>query len=41
MYQVLIQGCHSIFKSGPAEEANECRRHERGESMRGGLFPLS
>ena len=35
------QGRRRVFKSGPAEEAIECRRHERGESTRGGLFPLS
>ena len=29
------QGRRRVFKSGPAEEAIECRTHERG------LFPLS
>ena len=38
---MFLQGCRRVFKSGPAEEAIECRRHERGESVRGGLFPLS
>ena len=33
------QGRRRVFKSGPAEEAIECRRHERGENTRGGLFP--
>ena len=33
------QGRRRVFKSGPAEEAIECRGHERGESTRGGLFP--
>ena len=32
-----FQGRRRIFKSGPAEEIIECRRHERGESTRGGL----
>ena len=34
------QGRRRVFKSGPAEEAIECRRHERGESTRwGGYSP--
>ena len=36
-----MQGRRRVFKSGPAEEAIECRRHEMGESTRGGLFPFS
>ena len=32
-----IKGRRRVFKSGPAEEIIECRRHERGESTRGGL----
>ena len=31
------QGHRRVFKSGPAEEIIECRRHERRESTRGGL----
>ena len=31
-----IQGRPRVFKSGPAEEIIEFRRHERGESTRGG-----
>ena len=34
-----FQGRRRIFKSGPMEEAIECRRHERGESTRGGDIP--
>ena len=34
------QGRRRVFKSGPAEEAIECRSHERGESTRVGLSPL-
>ena len=30
-----VQGRRRIFKSGPAKEIIECRRHERGESTRG------
>ena len=37
---VRIQGRRRIFKSGPAEEAIECRRHERGEHERGITPPL-
>ena len=33
------QGRRPVFKSGPAEEAIKCRRHERGESTRG-VSPL-
>ena len=37
---ILIQGRRRVFKSGPAKEAIECRRHEGGGgSARGGLFP--
>ena len=37
-----LQGRRRVFQSGPAEEAIECRRHERGESTRVGLInPLS
>ena len=35
-----MQGRRRVFKSGPAEEIIECRRHNKGESTRGGL-PLS
>ena len=35
------QGRGRLLKSGPAEEVIECQRHERLESTRGGLFPLS
>ena len=31
------QGRRRVFKSGQAEEIIECRRHERGESTKGGL----
>ena len=34
-YEGTTQARRRVFKSGPAEEAIECRRHERG-----GLFPL-
>ena len=27
---LYVQGRHRVFKSGPAEEAMECPRHERG-----------
>ena len=37
--RLCYQGRRRVFKSGPAEEAIECRGHERGESTRGGLFP--
>ena len=30
----IVQGRRRVFKSGPAEEIIECRRHERGESTR-------
>ena len=33
---LITQGRRRVLKSGPAEEAIECRRHEGG-----GLFPLS
>ena len=33
------QGRRRVFKSGPAEEAIECRRHESGESTRGDHSP--
>ena len=36
----MSQGRRRVFKSGPAEEATECRRHERG-IIEGGLSPLS
>ena len=36
---VILQGRRRVFKSDPAEEAIECRRHERGESTRGGYSP--
>ena len=36
---VISQGRRRIFKSGPAEEVIECRRHEMGESTRGGHSP--
>ena len=35
-----MQGRRRLFKSGPAEEAIECRRHERGDyspSRKGGF----
>ena len=32
------QGRRRIFKSGPAEEAIECRRQERGECTSGGII---
>ena len=35
-YKLLQQGRRRVFKSGPAEEIIECRRHVRGESTRGG-----
>ena len=28
-----------VVESGPAEVSGECRRHERGESTRGGISP--
>ena len=31
---MCYQGRRRVFKSGPAEEAVECRRHEMGESTR-------
>ena len=34
-----LQGRRRAFKSGPAEDVNECRRHERGEHE-GGLEGL-
>ena len=34
-----FQGRRCVFKSGPAEETFECRRHEREESTRGGIIP--
>ena len=37
----ITQGRRRIFKSGPAVEAVECRRHMRGGSTIGGLLPLS
>ena len=37
---LIMQGRRRIFKSGPAEEIVECRRHERGRA-RGGDSPLS
>ena len=38
-----MQGHRSVFESGPAEKAIECRRHERGgeHERGGGSFPLS
>ena len=36
---IVSQGCRRVFKSGAAEEAIECRRHERGYSTRGGIIP--
>ena len=36
----MFQGRRRVFKSGPAMEIIEYRRHGRGESTRGGL-PLS
>ena len=38
---VILQGRRRLFKSGPAEVAIECGRHERGESTKRGLLPLS
>ena len=35
----VYKGRRRVFKSGPAEEVIECRRHERGERTRGGIFP--
>ena len=37
---LLEQGRRRVFKSGPAEEAIECRRHERGRAREGDYFPL-
>ena len=34
------QGRRRLFKSGPAEEAIECRRHERGRAREGFGGPL-
>ena len=34
-----VQGRRRIFKSGPAEEAIEYRRHERGRAREGDYFP--
>ena len=34
-------GLPRVFESGPEDEAIECRRHERGESARGGLSSQS
>ena len=40
---VIEQGRRHVFKSGPAEEAIECRRHERGRAREGdyerGIIP--
>ena len=36
-----LQGRRRVFKSGPAEETIECRRHEKGGARKGELFPLS
>ena len=33
-----LQGRRRVFKSGPAEEAIECLRHERGSAREGGLI---
>ena len=33
---VSLQGRRRVFKSGPAEEIIECRRHERGRAREGG-----
>ena len=33
------QGRRRVFKSGPAEEIIECRRHERGRAQEGGPNP--
>ena len=33
------QGRRRVFKSGAAEKAIECRRHERGRARDGDLFP--
>ena len=41
LHKSTKQGRRRVFKRGPAEEAIECRRHERGESTRRGLIPLS
>ena len=35
----MHQGRRRVFKSDPAEEDIQCRRHERGESTRGGIIP--
>ena len=35
------QGRRRVFKSSPAEETIKCRRHEKGESTRGGIITLS
>ena len=36
-----LQGRRRLYKSGPAEEAIECRRQEMGVSTRGGtILPL-
>ena len=39
----ITQGRRRVFKSGPAEETIECRRHEKGGggARKGELFPLS
>ena len=33
------QGRRRVFKSGPAEEDIECRRHERGRAREGDYSP--
>ena len=34
-----VQGRRRVFKSGPAEEDIECRRHERGRAREGDYSP--
>ena len=34
-----LQGRRRVFKSGPAEEDIECRRHERGRAREGDYSP--
>ena len=38
--KIGFQGRRRVFKSGPAEKAIECRRHERGRAREGDYSPL-
>ena len=40
-FLLTLQGRHRVFKSGPAVETIEGRRHERGGEHERGIVPLS